>query len=517
MKKIIYSIILVGLLFGCADNLEQVDPTGPTGDDFFKTERDVQLAVVAAYAGLTNNRSLWHTEMWGLEVLADNGYGIADAPFRNWDSFDFDPSESLVMRFYQYLYIAINRANLVIQNSPQIEDISSSDLNNYLGQMHFLRGYEYFLLTLIFEDVPIILEPSSNPAGFSIPASPASEVYAQIIEDMELAEQLLPETQNEAGRIIKDAATAMLAKVYLFGADELNKPEWYSLAEQKAAQVINSGTFSLIDEQDKTPAENLIKLFTHDNTSEDIFSVQHYTSGGNSNYNVAGQFARGITPRYNRNMNMWGFGWMHTYESVQTQWPESDPRKRVSLFFDEDDIITLGGTNVGKYYSSKTARTDARPDSGGPKKFWWVASDISGSLPDTYLDAKVLRFAELLLIHTEADLMAGGGLSAAGAASFNKVRSRAGLSEMAANEITREVILEERRWELFHECHRWFDLMRTRTVEQAFAKIKEFDTNSNDLEKEGFVPEKNYKMPYPQAALDRNPELVQKAVWAASK
>lgn len=515
MKKFIASIILVGLFIGCQDNLIQTDPTGPTGEDFFQTERDLQLAVVAAYAGLTNNNRIWGHNMWGFEALADNGYGIADAPYRSWDSFDYDPNNGLIANFYGALYQAVNRANLVIQNASRIDGIASADLNNYLGQAHFLRGYEYFLLTLIFGDVPIVLETSSNPAGFSVEASPASEIYNLAISELQQAEQLLPGTASEAGRVINTTATAMLAKVYLFGADELGISDWYAMAEQKALEVINSGKYALVDDPALSAQEDLMSLWSLDNqnSSEDIFAVQHYSSGGWNNGNVASQYPMAINPRLSRDLNIWGFGWLHHYESVGTQWDDADPRKRFSIFFDGDDVVTITGDTLGQY-SSATARAESRPDSGGPKKFWWSESfdRVSGT---SDLDAKVLRYADLLLIHAEADLMADGNLSAAGAASFNLVRSRADLPTLEAAAITREVILEERRWELFLECHRWFDLMRTQTAEEAFAAISALDTDGNDLEKAGFIADKHYKMPYPQAALDRNPALTQKPTWAA--
>ncbi len=527
MKKIICIILILGLFLGCEDNLIQQDPTGPTGDDFFKTERDVELSVVAAYAGLTIGRGLWAADMWAFEAMSDNGYGIADAPYNTLDAFGHSPDSEIVRDLYRNLYIAINRANLVLKNAPTVEGIAQADLDNYLGQAYFLRGHEYFLLTLIFGDAPIILEPPTEPAGYAVAASSAADVYDQAIADLEMAETLLPSTQDDVGAVVSMTATAMLAKVYLFGADELNNDSWYGLAEQKAAEVINSGNYALVDDAALTPQENLISLWSLDNqnSSEDIFAVQHYSSGGWSNGNVGANSTMAINPRLNRGLNIWGFGWLHTFESVEAQWDDADPRKRFTLFFDGDDVVTIAGDTLGQY-SSSTARGESRRDSGGPKKHWWSESTerVNGV---TDLDTKVLRYADLLLIHAEADLMADGSLSAAGAASFNEVRSRVDLPTLAVGAITRDVILEERRWELFMECHRWFDLMRTQTAEAAFAQI-EADDNTlpkyfgyalgvNDFEKQGFIPQKHYKLPYPQTALNQNPELVQKPEWAASE
>ena len=134
----------------------------------------------------------------------------------------------------------------------------------------------------------------------------------------------------------------------------------------------------------------------------------------------------------------------------------------------------------------------------------------------------VLRYAELLLIHAEADLLSDGTLSADGLNSLNTVRSRAGLPDLALGEVTIMTILEERRWELFLEAKRWFDFMRKRNsmpnlINEAFAQISEFDTDNNDMDLTAFTPERHWKLPYPQSAIDRNPNLTQKPVWAASE
>lgn len=522
MKKNIITpaiTILTILLCGCTGMLDLKDPTGPTGEDFFKTERDVEQAVVAAYAGLTNDLSLWSEDMMALEQLTDNFYNgstLTDGGHGAWHLFQITPENTTLRRFYQYLYIAINRANQVIANAPLIEGISKSSLDNHLGQVYFLRAYEYFLLTLIFGDVPIILAPANDPAGYAQEASKATEVYAQIIEDLELAERLLPDTPAESGRLVKLAATAMLTKVYLFGADELNNQSWYALAQQKAEQVINSNRYSLVNDPAQTYAQNFIEIFStiKENGPEDIFSIQHFNDGGiRTNANIGTGYPMAMNPRYNRNMNIFGYGWAYVYESAIKRWDNNDPRKNVSLWLDGEQIV-VNGKLLGTYRQSGQQRPNARPKGGGLKKFWWAENfKTNNAISD--LNMKVIRYADLLLMHAEADLMADNNLSAAGLASLNQVRSRVGLPVYQSGTVTRKTILDERRWELFGEAQRWFDLMRTRTAEEAFALLVQDDTDGDDNDKAGFVAERYYKMPYPQQALDRNPLLIQKPVWAS--
>jgi hypothetical protein len=85
---------------------------------------------------------------------------------------------------------------------------------------------------------------------------------------------------------------------------------------------------------------------------------------------------------------------------------------------------------------------------------------------------------------------------------------------LSVTDIDRQRILRERHVELFGEFHRWFDLMRTKTAPQAFARISDGDTDGDDTEKQGFNPVRNYKFPMPQTAMERNPELVQHPEWS---
>jgi len=518
MKKIIYSIFLTLILFGCTEMLDLQDPTGPTGADFFKTERDVEKAVVAAYGGLTNGLSLWGEDMMALEQITDNFYNgstLTDGGHGTWHLFQITPQNSTLTDFYRYLYIAINRANQVIVNAPLVDGITTTSLNNHLGQVHFLRAYEYFLLTLIFGDVPVILEPTGDPAGYAKGVSSATDVYDQIIADLKLAEQLLPGSPSESGRLVTLAASAMLVKVYLFGADELKNTSWYQLAQQKAEQVINSNAYALVNDPSKTPAENFIEIFStvKENGPEDIFSIQHFNDGGiRTNSNIGTGYAMAISPRYNKNLNVFGYGWGYVYESAIKRWDNNDPRKDVSLWIDGEKIF-LNGVSKGTYKQGSQQRPNARPKGGGLQKFWW-AENFKSNNAISDLNMKVIRYADLLLMHAEADLMADGNLGANGLVSLNKVRNRAGLNSYSLGTVDRKMILDERRWELFGEAQRWFDLMRTRTAEQAFALLLEDDTDGDDVDKNGFVGERYYKMPYPQQALDRNPLLVQKPVWA---
>ena len=91
----------------------------------------------------------------------------------------------------------------------------------------------------------------------------------------------------------------------------------------------------------------------------------------------------------------------------------------------------------------------------------------------------VLRLADIHLLYVEAIM---GGLSTTqnldAIASYNAVRDRVGLSTLpvdGSGEITLEMLLNERRYELAFENHRFYDLVRTgqaQTVLSDFAWLQ---------------------------------------------
>jgi hypothetical protein len=80
---------------------------------------------------------------------------------------------------------------------------------------------------------------------------------------------------------------------------------------------------------------------------------------------------------------------------------------------------------------------------------------------DSPANWKVIRYADVLLMYAEA--LNENGKTNIALGYLNQVRKRAGLGEYLdlTQADTREKIYTERRFELFLEGHRWFDLVRT--------------------------------------------------------
>lgn len=504
MKKIL--IFLLIALMGCTEMLNQVPFENPLPDNFFANEDEANQGVVAVYAKWTESSNvLYYRNMLGFELLSDNAWDPAeDQVYGDWTFLINSPDNAGVAHFYDALYELINRANVAltyISEMQFVNDPGDARRNNLLGQARFNRAYAYFLLTLIYGDVPLIKELQENPAGTFVAKSTASEIYDFVIEDLIQAKSELPVIQAQKGRITKGAAGGMLAKVYLFGADELGKKEWYALAKKEAKEVMDSNQYGLMDTDN--PEADFRSLFepAGKNCKEILFSIQHSLGGGYSEEvcMIVNAFQPRMLSPINGSLN--GFGNVCFYPEIgaPSYWETGDARRG----------LTLWETGEKTYYNhtydqAKFNRNLIRPDAYGCQKYYWYDPATKNPTNSSF-NWPVLRYADLLLIHAEADLMDDGNLSSEGLASYNTVRDRAGLA--AKTSATREQILKERQLELMGELHRWWDLMRTKTAEAAFAKLKYTD-------KAGFIAARHYKFPLPTNALERNEALVQNPAWA---
>lgn len=160
---------------------------------------------------------------------------------------------------------AIDVGNQILLALPGIEESNGAiiaDKRRLQGEVLFIRGMVYFVANRFFGQpqnglsVPLMLEPF-QPGDMPFRAT-IDEIKAQVLVDLTAAETLMAEVENNNDRATIWAVRALLARVYF---DYKN----YSEAERYANLVIESGKFSLID-------EDPLAAFGTNITSENIFS-----------------------------------------------------------------------------------------------------------------------------------------------------------------------------------------------------------------------------------------------------
>jgi starch-binding outer membrane protein, SusD/RagB family len=502
MKRNLTIIWLIGACAICQISCKKFITTEIKGDypesEFYKTQAQAILAINAAYQPLAftnaNNNRLW---VFG-DVASDDAVkgGIAgdQADIELIDQFNVTPINGNLEAMWALLYEGITRCNLVLSNVPGIS-MDAALQARILGEAKFLRAYYYFTLVNIFGDVPVILVPTA-PEDLQIPQSPVSEIFATVIEpDLKDAETKLPDKYSGAdvGRITNGAATALLAKAYIFQA------KW-SDAATAAGKIINSNKYSL----SPLYSRNFNAKFKNNTNPESIFEIQHLSGQTPQTGNQLNQyFAPQVEGGYFFNAPTQSF--VNEFEVT----PDGIPDPRLDYTVGRDSMPWFNGVLFSKDWSPATGYLT--------KKHQQPLAEISKALKgDASIDYIAIRYSDLLLWYAEA--LNEMGRTTDALVPLNEVRRRARESYQYDTSLAgypnippsllpdvtytnqpdvRAAIQHERRVELGFEFHRYFDIIRWGET-YARQALHDRPNFNYDLHKH---------FPIPQSERDRNKAL----------
>lgn len=485
--KIIPGITLLFLLASCEDFLVEDPKDRYVISNFYKSEQDADAAVAAVYEQLF---SIYERNIMSLNDLPTdtekNGLGMPNQYLQNLEYLRFTSENQFVRQMWQDNYSGIARANTTIINLPEI-NMDEAKKNRLIGEARFLRGLFYFNLVRFFGDVPLVLKMESVQDAM-VPRTDKEEVYRQIIEDLQFAEDNLPATAPQTGRVTKGAAKVLLGKVYLTKQDFQNSVD-------KLAEVIeNRGEYGYALHEDF--GDNWREAT--ENGQESVLSVEFMDPPGNTNWAMQLN-----APKYSIHEGAGVPGINNANEAdiptedLFNRYTESDERKDVTF------KLEYLSPKDNKVYTAKI------PLFG---KYWEEGESIMNQSGTNY---HILRFADALLMYAEA--LNEVGKTSEALNYFNMVRERAfnssdhNLSNLSQEEFRAE-ILEERMLEFAYEGHRWFDLVRAgKLVEVMKAHgIKEaLLAESNKTEISANIREAHTLYPIPQREIDLNKELEQ--------
>ncbi|WP_214225173.1 RagB/SusD family nutrient uptake outer membrane protein [Pedobacter sp. B4-66] len=451
MKNLKYIIVLltaVSTLISCKKFLT-IDPINAVSDEnpiFDKTSSETALRGVY--------RQLASTGYYG-EGYVTLGYfpsgdikNLTTGGAANLVNVNFRADDTNFNTAWSAIYITINRANNVISKVPKVQDplLTQQLKDQYVGEAKFIRALAYFDLARAWGGVQIVLEPTTSLENRrEVKRSTLNETYAQVLKDLEDAEQLLPNTLNRI-RATKRTVWALRARLHLY------KKEW-ALAEEYATKLINlSSDYTLIKPYSAWFAGNAV------GTSESVFELEYSAINPSAIRAQMQHPTNGGTYRYAPNDRF-----------VQLLNDPNISGGRKALI----GSVTQGGTTI-----------------------WF--GNLYYRLPATD-PAYIFRIAELYLIRAEAKAHLDNLSATAGALfDLNKVRERAEILPSTA--LTQADILlaieNERRVEFAFEAHRWFDLARTG---RAKAVLEALDQNTHVEDYEYLFP-----IPITQIQLDHS-------------
>ena len=299
MKYTSIKILLAAVIFfsfGCKKYLDY-KPQGALSANDLSSPTAVDGLATAAYAGIAND--WWDapiTSMWEYgSVRSDDAYkgggDIGDQQqMDKYEQFYLVNSSNNGAGDFGFpgtwirAYGAISRINTALRALNNLTDAEFPKRTIRIGEMHFLRGHMYFLLKVLFRNIPWFDETPTNDEILKISNTMSNdELWEKIAGDFQAAVSDLPETQpGEPGRANQLSAKAYLAKTRLYqaytqddnynvtGIDQAKLQEVISLTND----VINSGRYSLNSDF----AFNF--LDGHDNSPESVFAIQYSINDG---------------------------------------------------------------------------------------------------------------------------------------------------------------------------------------------------------------------------------------------
>lgn len=471
MKNIYFPALLTLALFSCKkDFLELAPISNANVAGFYRNASDIEVAVTSAYAALQSDGQ-YENAMWQVgEVRSDNSWnweGGGNFPDAEIDQFKESSSNNIINLIWLDNYHGILLCNIVLNRIGPI-NMSAELKKRYSAEVLFLRALMYFNLVRIFGDVPVVLKETFNVnEGYKHGRTPVAAVYDQIIQDLTDAAQDLPTTYsgNNIGRATSGAAKALLGKVFLTQGN-------YDAAASILKEVIEGGTYQLL--------QNYADLWltANANHAESIFEVQ-YKKGGTG---TGSPYTNFFAPRdSDLAVTRVGYAYGRNLPTIDMvlSYETGDLRKNSSLAETyQRDGQTIYDPYTVKYLDIPFAELDADNN--------WT----------------VLRYADVLLMFSEALNEVNNGPVPEAYNTINEVRHRAGLDPLpeGLSKIDFAKALErERRVELAFEGHRWFDLIRTgRAVEAMNAHFN------------GIITIQPFQLlfPVPQSQININPGLI---------
>lgn len=505
MKKIFYYISIVLLLaIGNSCNEEEFLNVTPQAADnsaaFYKNMLHANQALTACYSQF-NSLGAWDKDLimtFG-EIASDDAEAggahvneVEAAELVN--RLQYRPIDGYFSNVWGTFYRAISLANIAITKLPAIADtdpdVDMDLLNKRIAEAKFIRAINYFYLTIVFGEVPLV-DRELGASEYLMGRSPLRDVYNLIEKDLKEAIDVLPERGGwgeEVGRATKGAAQALLARLYLYESSFAkhyagSDPRYTGLTErwaealQYAETVINSGKYYLVGidgetyETWRSPETNGFRyIFTSegDHSPETVFEITCVQEGLGYDDARGQSLANWTSARMyiddkgaDKSTTYWGLGLPSPH--LKDAFDDGDPRLRASIVWegctDCEPIQIQGGGNFAVSFAESVTKTYQRKWENSAAEF----KDRGGDWDSAPSNVKLIRFSDVYLIAAEAALMSGNNGKAL--EYINKVRERArncGTSGQPAalTSVTLDDIIHERRLEFAGEGHRRFDIVR---------------------------------------------------------
>ena len=542
------------MLTSCNDSfLDRIPHDALTDANYWQTETHLSSVANTFTSSLSGKDWLNKTE-----IMADSAPWSVTTAWRTIGGGYFTSDASQINSVWSAAYTGIGRTNYFLNNYQRATGVKEEVRERYAAEAYFYRAYNYWILTSLFGDVPLVTSELNVESPDVFRGRDArKDVIDRITKDLEDLYKALPEYvaagSSDFGRVSQCAALALLSRIYLYNGryeDAVSACEramsstYYKLYSTGHPDVDYVNLFNYTGRASRNPA----------NKETLIAFVYNYDLGESSRTShnlsrecwVPNDYAR-FTPTASmiecyltKDGKIWDPNSATSYEDV---FKDRDPRMTQSILApgtkweggESGDMLSTDKT-VFTYPKFDNSKDGCMSYTGYYMRKYVEPSTVKDVGHDDN-DIVLIRYAEVLLNYAEAKEQLGTLTQSDIDKTINLLRDRVGmvhlkLSEIPAGSDIRTEIRRERRVELFFEGHRYFDIIRwkqgeilgedllgvrkdyldpARLKEGIIGNLKWKTVNGKEylvLESgRTFDPEKNYLLPVPFTQMQLNPQL----------
>ncbi len=401
---------------------------------------------------------------WNLqEITADeaiisnkwNDPGYHSLNFNTW----LTDNEWVYAAFSREFYTARQCTEFIEAVGGASHFYTEEEIEAMKAEARVIRALAYYNMIDLFGRGPWI---PGTPTGATPPTYDRVQLFNATVNDLtDVIDggHLVPAAQQIYGRLSREAAYMLLAKLYLNAKVYVGKDMYAECAAacQEILKTIN------------TLAPEYKYLFCASNdkyvgNGEILWAVPQqvgaFETWGGTTYMTAGAYIESAAEDELVRLGAYGLG-DDGKATGPAPWSGLRMRPELSTAFEPGDKRALyyaGTYNVGV---EDLDSYDETSDGYMCTKYTYTSEDdyenTAGVIPGSQVcnaDWPLFRLADTFLMLAECQV---NGVECSGKTYFDKVRSRAGLAPAALNE---ETLLKERQRELYWEGHRRSDLIR---------------------------------------------------------
>ncbi|WP_298552935.1 RagB/SusD family nutrient uptake outer membrane protein [uncultured Parabacteroides sp.] len=236
--KQIAGVAILGLFCSCNDYLDQTPMSTISPENYLNEESQLEAYANGLYKDVLPSHGNWSYGTFGDDQHTDNqayvNYNNRFLPGQ-WKTLQSQKTDDDPYKF-KFIY----SCNYFLENVLGKTIVgNAANINQYIGEIYFLRAYEYFKRYQTYGDFPIVrntLPDQMEPLIAASQRAPRNEVARFIISDLDSAIMLMGNSSGKRTRISKEVALLVKSRVALFEGTWLkyfkntafvpNGPEW---------------------------------------------------------------------------------------------------------------------------------------------------------------------------------------------------------------------------------------------------------------------------------------------------